>query len=87
MPLPLNTRLLAVAVVAAVVVATPPASPPGDVTWLSPTPFDNASYTDGMPAGNGRVVVLAWGDPTGGGISFYVRPRWPMPRSIPRRSP
>lgn len=28
---------------------------------------------DGMPAGNGRVVVLAWGDPAAGGLSFYVR--------------
>jgi hypothetical protein len=51
----------------------PPSAPPGDVTWLSSTPFDGSSHTDGMPAGNGRVVVLAWGEPAAGGVSFYVR--------------
>lgn len=45
----------------------------GDVTYSSATHFDGANYADGMPAGNGRVVVLAWGNVTDGSIDFYVR--------------
>jgi hypothetical protein len=44
-----------------------------DVTWTTPTPFDGRFYVDGMPAGNGNTVVLAWGDPSSGGLTFYVR--------------
>ena len=50
-----------------------PSAMVGDVTWLSATPFDGANYADGMPAGNGRVVVLAWANTTIGSIDFYVR--------------
>jgi hypothetical protein len=70
---PSQRLILAVAALAAAARAAPPPSPPGDVTWLSPTPFDGASYADGMPAGNGRVVVLAWGDAAAGGLALYVR--------------
>lgn len=44
-----------------------------DLSWLTPTPFDGKNYADGMPLGNGRTVVLAWGNSTDGGLDFYVR--------------
>ena len=44
-----------------------------DVSWSSPSNFSETHYTDGMPLGNGAVVVLAWANVTAGGLSFYVR--------------
>lgn len=44
-----------------------------DVTWTTPTPFDGKNYADAMPAGNGDVVVLAWGNATAGGLDAYIR--------------
>ena len=41
-----------------------------DVSWAAPSPNPLA---DGMPLGNGAVVVLAWANATAGGIGFYVR--------------
>ena len=46
-----------------------------DVSWDAPTPeLANATTSaDGMPAGNGIVVALAWGNATTGGLDFFVR--------------
>lgn len=44
-----------------------------DVSFDSPTAFDGKNYADGMPAGNGRTVVLAWANATNGGMDFYIR--------------
>ena len=43
------------------------------LSWLSPTPFDGKNYADGMPLGNGRVVVLAWANVSTSGLDFYLR--------------
>jgi hypothetical protein len=45
----------------------------GDVTWLSASSFNGVNYEDGMPAGNGRVVVLGWANISAGSLDFYVR--------------
>jgi hypothetical protein len=65
-------RVLVLAALAGSVRADPPVRA-YNVEWLSLTPFDGKAYTDGMPSGNGHVQVLAWGNATTGGLSFYVR--------------
>jgi hypothetical protein len=44
-----------------------------NVEWLTPSNFDGSQYTDGMPTGNGDVVVLGWGNATAGSLDFFVR--------------
>ena len=57
--------------ISAVVCSSP--SPQYDVSFASATAFDGKNYADGMPSGNGRVVVLGWGNQTAGGLNFFVR--------------
>lgn len=44
-----------------------------NLSWNTFTPFDGKNYADAMPLGNGRVVALAWGNGTSGGVHFFVR--------------
>ena len=59
-----------IAVSAAVVLGRLPISA-SNVEWLSQTPFDGSNYADGMPLGNGRVVVLTWSNTSG--LEAYIR--------------
>ena len=69
----MGARALAALLSAAVAAAATPPARAHNVEWLSLTPFDGKTFTDAMPAGNGVVQVLAWGNASAGGLSFYVR--------------
>ena len=65
--------LLALSLLASLSFSASVSSSIGDVTWLSASAFNNLNYQDGMPTGNGRVVVLGWANTSLGSLDFYVR--------------